>query len=83
MADAPSPITSPPALPWQPYDATASGAAEDQVVATTIYDSVAGDSGGGPWRKIQDGGAADSSGRASAGAWPGNGASSDGGWKQT
>lgn len=82
MADAPKPITSPPALPWQPYDATAPGAAEDQVVATTIYDAVAGDAAGGPWRKIQDGGAAGPRGEAVADAWPGNGTSSDGGWKQ-
>ena len=83
MADAPKPVTSPPAQPWQPYDATAPGASEDQVTAGTIYDSVSGDADGGPWRKIQDGGACDSSGRATAGDWPGDGASSSGGWKQT
>jgi len=83
MPDAPNPITSPPALAWQPYDASAPGAAEDQTAPTTIYDAVPGDSAGGPWRKIQDGGACDSSGRASAESWPDNGASSDGGWRQT
>jgi hypothetical protein len=82
MADAPNPITSPPAQSWQPYDATAPGAAEDQTAPTTIYESVAGDSAGGPWRKIQDGGAAGGHGEAVADAWPGNGASGDGGWKQ-
>ena len=81
MPDAPHPITSPPAQSWQPYDASASGAAEDQVTATTIYDAVPGDSAGGPWRKIQDAGAASPAGETDGG-WPGNGASSDGGWKQ-
>ena len=83
MADAPHPITSPPRVPGQPYDATRSGAAEDQTAATTIYNAVGGSGAAEPWVKIQDGGAADSSGRAAAGAWPGNGDSSDGGWKQT
>ncbi len=82
MPDAPDPVTSPPALPWQPYDATAPGASEDQVKPTTIYDAVPGDSAGGPWRKIQDGGAAGSQGEAVADAWPGNGASSGDAWKQ-
>ncbi len=82
MPDAPSPITSPPAQSWQPYDAGRPGAGEDQTAATTIYDAVPGDSGG-PWRKIQDGGAASPEGVASAGAWPANGTSTDGGWKQT
>jgi len=83
MPDAPRPITSPPAQPWQSYDATAPGAAEDQTAPTTIYDAVPGDSGGGPWRKVQDGGAINAEGLASAGDWPANGASTDGGWKQT
>lgn len=85
MADAPDPITSPPALPWQPYDASAPGAAEDQTASGTIYDSVGGDSAGGPWRKIQDAGAADwATGKTmgSGDEWPGDGASGDGGWKQ-
>ncbi len=82
MADAPSPITSPPSLPWQPYDATQGGAGEDQTAATTIYDAVPGDSGG-PWRKIQDGGAATPEGGAIAGDWPANGTSDAGMWRQT
>lgn len=82
MPDAPDPVTSPPAQPWQPYDATDPGAAEDQVAPTTIYDAAPGDAGG-PWRKIQDGGASSPEGEASAGSWPDNGASGDGGWKQT
>lgn len=83
MADAPSPITSPPAKPWQPYDASAPGAAEDQTVATAIYDAAGSTGGPEPWVKIQDGGAADMSGKATAGKWPGNGTSTDGGWTQT
>jgi hypothetical protein len=82
MPQAPDPITSPPPQPWQPYDATAPGAAEDQVTATTIYDAVAGDSAGGPWRKIQEAGAAGAQGEAVADAWPGNGASDGSAWKQ-
>jgi hypothetical protein len=84
MPDAPNPITAPPALPWQPYDASAEGSNnEDQTAPTTIYDSSGGDSSGGPWRKIQDGGAANPDGTARSGDWPGNGASDSGGWKQT
>lgn len=83
MADAPRPITSPPALPWQPYDATAPGAAEDQTAPTTIYDAAGGPGGREPWVKIQDGGACTPEGMAVAGDWPSNGTSSDGGWKQT
>lgn len=82
MARAPEPITSPPDQPFQPYDATASGAAEDQIAATTIYDSVPGDRQGGPWRKVQEAGAASMTTGEVDGGWSGNGASSDGGWKQ-
>jgi hypothetical protein len=83
MPDAPSPITSPPRVPGQPYNASAPGAAEDQVAPTTIYNAAGGAGAGEPWVKIQDGGAIDSSGRATAGDWPANGDSTDGGWKQT
>jgi hypothetical protein len=82
MADAPNPITSPPAQSWQPYDACAPGAAEDQTVAGTIYDSVSGDAAGGPWRKVQDAGACSMEGTTTADDWPGNGASDGGVWKQ-
>lgn len=82
MASAPKPITSPPPLPWQPYDATADGSGGDQTAATTIYDPAGGNDGGGPWVKIKCAGAADGSG-ASTEAWPGNGASGNGGWTQT
>lgn len=83
MPDAPDPITAPPALPWQPYDATAPGAPEDQTEPTTIYDAVGGSGRDGhPWVKIQDGGASNAQGLTTAGEWPGNGDSTDGGWKQ-
>jgi hypothetical protein len=82
MADAPHPITSPPAQSWQPYNASAPGAAEDQIAPTTIYDAVGGDSAGGPWRKIQEAGACGPQGEAVAGSWPGNGTSDGSGWKQ-
>ena len=82
MANAPDPITSPPALSWQPYDATAPGAAEDQAAPATIYEPVAGDAAGGPWRKIQEAGAADwATGKVTDG-WPGDGASASGAWTQ-
>lgn len=83
MADAPTPITSPPAQPWQPYNAAAPGAAEDQTEALTIYAAAGGAGSAQPWVKIQDGGHANASGLASAGAWPGDGASDGGMWKQT
>jgi hypothetical protein len=67
----------------QPYKATAPGAAEDQTAPTTIYDAAGGAGTAEPWVKIQDGGACDSSGRAMADAWPGDGASTSGGWEQT
>ena len=82
MADAPRPITSPPALPWQPYDAQAPGAAEDQTAPTTIYDAVPGDAAGGPWRKIQEAGACGPQGMTIAGDWPGDGTSDGSAWKQ-
>jgi hypothetical protein len=82
MPDVPRPVNSAPPLPWQPYDATAPGAAEDQTAPTTIYNPVAGDAAGGPWRKIQEAGAAGPGGEATPDSWPGNGSSGDGGWTQ-
>ena len=83
MPDAPNPITSPPDVPGQPYDATAPGVSEDQTAPTTIYNAAGGDRAGHPWVKIQDGGASSPDGTATAGDWPGNGASDGGVWKQT
>ena len=82
MPDAPNPITSPPRVPGQPYNAQASGAAEDQTDSTTIYDGVGGQGAAEPWVKIQEAGACGSNGEATADTWPGNGASDDGPWKQ-
>lgn len=82
MPDVSGPVTSPPALPWQPYDATAPGTGDDQSASATIYDPVPGDAAGGPWAKVQEGGAADwRTGRVTDG-WPGNGTSSAGPWRQ-
>jgi hypothetical protein len=79
MPQAPDPITSPPPLPWQPYDAAAPEEEESQVDAETVYDGN-GLGGSNPWKKLADGGAIDASGR-SLGTWPGNGDSSAGPWK--
>jgi len=82
MPQAPDPITSPPPLPFQAYDATAPGAPEDQVASGTIYDAAGGPGSGDPWPKIQEAGAAGPDGRVTGG-WPDNGAAnSDGGWTQ-
>jgi hypothetical protein len=81
MPQAPDPITSPPPLPWQPYDAAAPEESESQVDPESVYDANAeAPYNGNPWKKLADGGAIDSSGR-SVGTWPGNGTSSDGGWR--
>jgi hypothetical protein len=83
MADAPKPITSPPAQPWQPYDACAPGAAEDQTAPTTIYDAAGSTSGSEPWVKVQEAGACSMEGETAGGDWPGDGTSDGGAWKQT
>lgn len=81
MPQAPNPITSPPPLPYQPYDAAAPEESESQVDAETVYDANSeGTSSDNPWKKLADGGAADSEGR-SLGTWPGNGTSSSAPWK--
>lgn len=81
MPQAPDPITSPPPLPWQPYDAAAPEESESQVDSESVYDQNAeAPYSGNPWKKLADGGAADASGR-SLGTWPGNGSSVAGPWK--
>lgn len=81
MPDAPNPITSPPAHPYQPYDATAPGSNDSQSDPTTVYDA-AGGSGSDPWVKIQEAGAAGRDGTVTGG-WPDDGDSSGAQWKQT
>lgn len=82
MADVPDPVTSPPALGFQPYDATAPGSSDAQSNPATVYNAAGGSGSGDPWPKVQEGGAADfRTGRVTDG-WPGNGASSAGPWKQ-
>lgn len=84
MPDAPNPITSPPRVPGQPYDATAPGGGDAQTSAETIYNAAGGPGSAEPWVKVRDGGAADmSSGASRPGSWPGDGASDGGKWKQT
>lgn len=81
MPQVPEPITSPPPLPWQPYDAADPEEQESQVDAETVYDEVSEGPRANPWRKLADGGAADPSGR-SKGYWPPNGQSNTAGpWK--
>lgn len=81
MPQAPDPITSPPPLPWQPYDAAAPEEEESQLGPLDVYDgNGSAPYSGNPWKKLADGGAADASGR-SQGTWPGNGDSSAGPWR--
>ena len=80
MAKAPSPVTSPPPLPFQPYNAAAPEEVPAQTGPLNVYDATSG--GAQPWLKIAEGGACDSSGR-SDGTWPGNGTSDGGAWTQT
>jgi len=83
MPDAPDPITSPPAHPWQPHDASSVSIGDDgQSVAEHVYDAKGG-SGADPWPKVTEGGAINVSTGAVEGGWPGNGTSSSGPWKST
>lgn len=83
MPDAPAPITSPPAQPWQPHDPSADYPGDGgQSVAEHVYDAKGG-SGDDPWPKVNEGGAADWQTGKVTGGWPGNGTSSAGPWKST
>ncbi len=82
MPQVPSPVTSPPAQPFQPYDATAPGTGDAQSDATTIYDSAGGGGRGGQWVKVQEGGAADPATGRVTGGWASDGTSDGGKWKQ-
>lgn len=83
MPDAPSPITSPPAQPWQPYGSKAAYPGDDgQSVPEHVYDAKGG-SGSDPWPKVMEGGSIDMSTGKVAGGWPGDGTSSGGAWKST
>jgi hypothetical protein len=84
MPAVPDPITSPPPVPGQPYDAQASGAAQaSQSAPEQVYDADGGSGSSEPWPKIQDGGAADWSSGRTGGGWPSDGTSDGGKWKQT
>jgi hypothetical protein len=83
MPDAPDPVTSPPAQPFQPWDPSSAYPGDDgQSTPEHVYDAKGGPGSADPWPKIQEGGAADASGKVSGG-WPGNGTSSAGPWKST
>jgi hypothetical protein len=84
MPAAPDPITSPPAVPGQPYSAQDSGPAqESQSAHEHVYDADGGHGSGDPWPKIQDAGAADMNTGRVTGGWPDDGTSDGGAWKQT
>lgn len=84
MPEAPSPITSTPPVPGQPYDASAPGPGQpSQSAAEQVYGTAGGAHAADPWPKVQDGGAASMTTGEAGGGWPGNGSSTDGGWKQT
>lgn len=80
MAKAPAPVTSPPPVPGQPYDAAAPGTGDAQSGAEHVYDAAG--STAGAWVKVQEGGAADFRTGQVTGKWPGNGTSSAGPWRQ-
>ena len=84
MPSVPSPITSPPSVPGQPYDSTTEGPAQgSQSAQTHVYDGAGGSGSGTPWVKVQDGGKADWNSGQTQGGWPDDGASDGGAWKQT
>lgn len=84
MPQAPDPITSPPRVPGQPYDACApAGVPDDQNTPETVYNAVGGAHTADPWPKIQEAGAASMTTGEPTGTWPGDGASSGGAWRQT
>ena len=83
MPKAPDPITSPPPVPGQPYDATDSGPAQaSQSAPEQVYDASGGHGSADPWPKIQDGGTADWASGRTQGGWPSDGASDGGKWRQ-
>lgn len=83
MASAPDPITSPPPVPGQPYDATAASPSRpSQSTPTQVYAGDGGPGAGEAWPKIQGAGAADWRTGQVTGDWPGNGTSDGSAWKQ-
>jgi hypothetical protein len=83
MAKAPEPITSPPPVPGQPYDATVSGPGRpSQSAPTQVYDADGGSASAEAWPKIQEAGAANWATGHIDGGWPGNGTSDAAAWKQ-
>jgi hypothetical protein len=83
MPDAPRPVTSPPRVPGQPYDAADSGPANSgESESEHVYDADGGGRGRDPWPKVQAGGAADWMTGQVHGKWPNDGTSDGSAWKQ-
>lgn len=76
MADAPSPITSPPAQDFQPWDATAPGRDDTAPTDNNVY------RGNSDWVKIKDAGSINMTTGAVAGGWPDDGTSDGSAWTQ-
>lgn len=84
MPDVPSPVTSPPRVPGQPYDARVSGAEDaSQSTPAAVYAGTGGSGAAEPWPKVQDGGSADFRTGRVTGTWPTDGSSDGSTWKQT
>lgn len=84
MPDAPRPITSPPAQPWQPWDTSENSSGDPQVASAQIYDAAGSTGGAEPWVKVRGGGRINmTTGVTTPEGWPGDGASDGGAWKQT
>jgi len=76
MADAPEHVVAAPSLPYQPWDATEAGTEDTAPQGGDVY------AGTSTWVKVKEAGAASITDGTITGGWPGNGASSDGGWQQ-
>jgi hypothetical protein len=79
MPRVPSPITSPPAQSFQPYDATAPGTDDTAPGSERTYDA-----NGRDWAKVREGGKASMTDGSVVGGWEPDGGSNNGSaWKQT
>lgn len=84
MPRVPSPVTSPPEVPGQPYDALAPGTLDAQSTPAQVYDAAGGKGSAEAWPKIRQGGSIDmTTGVANPHDWPGDGSSDGRDWKQT
>ena len=84
MADAPAPITSPPAQEFQPYSATESGSDDSAPGPGQVYAGNGPPASGNVWTKVRDGGGASMTDGSLPGShWPDDGTSNGSQWKQT